>query len=54
VFFDALRVKIRDEGLFCNKAVHIAPPFGGDPVVGDEAHRPDWSDGEAPDGIPRI
>ena len=25
VFFDALRVKIRDEGLVRNKAVHIAP-----------------------------
>jgi putative transposase len=24
VFFDALRVKIRDEGLVRNKAVHIA------------------------------
>jgi putative transposase len=24
VFFDALRVKIRDEGFVCNKAVHIA------------------------------
>ena len=24
VFFDALRVKIRDEGAACNKAVHIA------------------------------
>ena len=24
VFFDALRVKLRDEGLVCNKAVHIA------------------------------
>ena len=24
VFFDALRVKIRDEGMVCNKAIHIA------------------------------
>ena len=30
VFFDALRVKVRDEGLVCNKAVHIALGVRGD------------------------
>ena len=30
VFFDALRVKVRDEGLVSNKAVHIAPGVRGD------------------------
>jgi putative transposase len=30
VFFDALRVKIRDEGLVRNKAVHIAPGVRAD------------------------
>ena len=30
VFFDALRVKIRDEGLVKNKAVHVALAYNGD------------------------
>ena len=29
VFFDALRIKVRDEGMVRNKAVHIAPLRGG-------------------------
>ena len=30
VFFDAIRVKIRDEGIVCNKAIHIALGVGAD------------------------
>ena len=30
VFFDALRVKIRDEGLVKNKAVYVALAYNGD------------------------
>ena len=37
VFFDAIRVKIRDEGMVCNKAIHIALGVradGGKEVLG--------------------
>ncbi len=40
VFFDALRVKIRDEGLVRNKAVHIALGVRGDGARGDLCARP--------------
>jgi putative transposase len=33
IFFDALRVKIRDEGLVRNKAVHIALGVGTLPII---------------------
>ncbi len=51
VFFDALRVKIRDEGLVKNKAVYVALAFnaeGGKEALARISHAPEgmaWSSG---------